>query len=87
LSWAEMDDLTDLSAATLRGAALRSVDDTTIAKLQPFWNDIFADGTILPDDPNRPAHWATEKLDRDAFKTQWHKWMREDMGMDPDNPQ
>ncbi|APZ54231.1 pentapeptide repeat-containing protein [Salipiger abyssi] len=88
LSEAKMDDRTNLSAATLRGAALRSVDDTTIAKLQPFWQEIFADGTVqLPEGERRPRHWKDEELNWSDFETAWHKWMREEMGMDPDNPQ
>ncbi len=82
---AQMDDRTDLRGANLRGAALSYVNDTTIAKLQPFWQDIFADGTILPGDPNRPAHWVADELEWEDFEKAWREWQHS-IGMDSGNP-
>jgi hypothetical protein len=85
LFWVEMDDLTSLTAATLRGAGVRDVGEIGIAKLQPFWEEIFADGSVPVPRENRPAHWAREKLDWDDFLDAWHAWQRS-IGMDPDDP-
>ncbi|MFW2542598.1 pentapeptide repeat-containing protein [Primorskyibacter sp. 2E107] len=84
----QLDEDTDLSAATLRGAALRDVDSTTITQLKPFWQDVFADGSvILPDGEVRPDHWKAEKFDivSDDFETAWRAWQRS-IGFDPDKP-
>jgi len=49
--------------------------------LAPFWDVIFADGTIRPEDPDRPTHWATEELQSRAwdvenspFHQAWRAW-------------
>ena len=74
LNYAEMDARTDLTAATLRGAAVRSVDDTTMAQLQDHWGDIFADGTVPVQDGARPDHWADDDLNWTDFHTRWRAW-------------
>ncbi|WP_420859353.1 pentapeptide repeat-containing protein [Marivivens marinus] len=83
LSEAKFDDATNLTAATLRGAAVRLVDDTTIARLRSFFDDIFADGGLFgQDDSNRtlpngadwPDHWPREELDFGDFLKAWRAW-------------
>ena len=71
----DLDEKTILTEALRRGAAVRDVDETTIAQLRPFWDVIFADGSVpvAPDDPDRPAHWPTEELNWDFLK-KWHAW-------------
>jgi len=69
----------------LKAAAVAAVDNTTIAKLAPFWDYIFADGTVLPDRPDRPKHWSTDELasgslatDPDSpFHQAWRAWAAE----------
>lgn len=78
---AMMDDTTQLQQATLNGAAVRSVDDATIAQLRPFWDVIFADGTVqLPEGEKRP-NWPKEDLEffpweeeNSPFHTEWRRW-------------
>jgi uncharacterized protein YjbI with pentapeptide repeats len=84
LGSAQMSDDTELTVATLRGAAVRWVDDITIAHLAAFWDVIFADGSLRPDDPDRPSHWATEELDYEPwdvenspFHQAWRAWAAE----------
>ncbi len=74
----EMDETTNLRDASLHGAAVWHVDEATIERLRRFWSDIFADGSVpVPkDDPDRPD-WPSEKLDGDAFVTQWLAWQAE----------
>ena len=86
LRGARLDELTDLSDATLRGASLRYVDDLTAKQLRPFWPDIFADGSVEIREEERPAHWAHEKLRSKEFNEAWRAWQRS-IGMDPDDPQ
>jgi uncharacterized protein YjbI with pentapeptide repeats len=81
LSEAQMSDGTNLKAASLRGAALRSVDDTTLTKLRPFWGDIFADGTAQTETADRPDHWDDAELAdylfdpaNSPFRQAWRAW-------------
>ncbi|KPP87182.1 MAG: Pentapeptide repeats (8 copies) [Rhodobacteraceae bacterium HLUCCA08] len=76
LGWAQMDEYTDLTAAVLRGAGVRSVDDKTITQLRPFWADVFAYGSVpvAADDPDRPDHWPPQDLDPAAFYQKWRAW-------------
>ncbi len=81
LGLVQMDDRTILADANLHGAALRLVDTATLEHLLPFWQDMFADGSVrgayetlrarnpaLPDWP--PVdHWALEPLDYNPFDT------------------
>lgn len=83
LRGAQMDDRTDLSGATLRGAALRSVDEKTIAQLRDFWWDIFADGTVQVPEGARPEHWADDELDWSDFRARWHAWQETLPDFDP----
>ncbi|MGR3504205.1 pentapeptide repeat-containing protein [Pseudaestuariivita sp.] len=73
----------NLNQANMLGACLRNVDEETVEVLRPFWQDIFADGSVQLNNGARPSHWATKKLgDKDFFK-QWHTWQRS-IGMNPD---
>ena len=80
---AMMDDTTQLQQATLNGAAVRSVDDATIAQLRPFWDVIFADGTVqLPEGEKRP-NWPKEDLEffpweeeNSPFHIEWRRWQQ-----------
>lgn len=82
LGGARMSDSTDLNDAALRGASLRSVDDTTIGLLRPFWHDIFTDGTVDVRPETRPTHWRDEELEASVFlpdptspfATAWRDW-------------
>ena len=81
---AKMDENTDLTAATLRGAAVRSMDGTTIAQLRPFWAAIFADGSVqLPEDEERPAQWEEQELGSGDFRTRWRAWQDSLPDFDP----
>lgn len=79
----EMDELTDLSAATLRGAAMRFVDEVTISQLRHCWGDIFADETVQVPNGARPDHWENDKLDENEFHTRWHAWQETLPEFDP----
>ncbi|MCR9068476.1 MAG: hypothetical protein NXH79_06485, partial [Rhodobacteraceae bacterium] len=67
---------------TLPGASVRSLDELTMIRLQPFWHEVFADGTVLPDDPNRPIFWDDATHDRrfssfnptSPFANAWRAW-------------
>lgn len=83
LGGAQMSESTNLGDATLRGASLRSVDDTTIGLLRPFWHDIFTDGTVDVESEKRPTHWRDEVLEASVFlpdptspfATAWRDWV------------
>ncbi len=83
----KMDASTDLTGARFLAAQVKSVDDITIAQLKPFWDVIFADGSVpvILDDPDRPDRWPKEKLDYDEFNEAWRMWMT-GKGLDPDDP-
>jgi hypothetical protein len=81
LGGAQMSEDTDLTAATLRGAAVRSVDHTTITCLRDHWEVIFADATVQVPCGERPARWPNEELDYDPldpdtspFHVAWREW-------------
>ncbi|WGW03264.1 hypothetical protein [Tropicibacter oceani] len=65
---------------------MQSVDETTATQLRPFWQAVFADGSVtLPEGEVRPAHWRDEKLDWRDFEKAWRAWQAE-IGFDPDDP-
>lgn len=66
-----------LDTASLRGATVKAVDQITILKLEPLWEEIFADGSVAVavDDPGRPKHWPRENLGWDDFYTKWRAWL------------
>ncbi len=83
---ARMDASTDLSAATLRGAALRSVDFSDVSISQEQVDSLFGDQTvILPEGLTRPD-WP--EIDEHAwllFKKQWRAWQKQ-IGFDLEDP-
>ena len=53
-----MDQSTDLTAALLSGAAVKSVDWRSVPISQEQVNASFGDGSVrLPEHLNRPRHW------------------------------
>ncbi|MEM1273459.1 MAG: pentapeptide repeat-containing protein [Pseudomonadota bacterium] len=70
LAWARMSEDTDLSAATLRGAALRSVDDITLAQVQPYLQDMFTEGEGLVGDDYLRA-WRAFQDGLEDFPKEW----------------
>ena len=88
LGVAQFDDATDLTAATFQGAAVRSVDFTTIPQIARHLADMFGDASVLlPDGVDRPAHWPDFELDYDKFETEWRKWQADPGGyVPPESP-
>ena len=80
LRWAEFDSDTNLTAATLRGAAVRLVDFTDIAQINTYVPDIFGDATVTlpggfgPKDKGWPDHWSRKELNVHEFDKQWRDW-------------
>ena len=84
LDGARFDELTALTAATFRGAAVKAVDFTTIPQITEFLEEIFGDGsTTPPEGAARPRHWPEEELDWDEFREKWRGWQAS-LGPDPD---
>ncbi|SMY09083.1 pentapeptide repeat-containing protein [Flavimaricola marinus] len=77
---AQFSDRTLLTAATLRGAAVRSVDFTNIPQIADHVADVFGDASVtLPGghgatSDDWPDHWPKTELDYDEFETAWHSW-------------
>jgi uncharacterized protein YjbI with pentapeptide repeats len=93
LSGAQMSEKTSLRDAVLTGALVKSVDETTIEKLRPFWSDIFADGTVVVPESERPAHWPTEELEYSPwnpeappFGIEYYKWLSNPASYTPPKP-
>jgi uncharacterized protein YjbI with pentapeptide repeats len=93
LDGAQMSEETGLRDAVLTGALVKSVDKTTIEKLRPFWSDIFADGTVVVPEGERPAHWPTEELvyilwfpEDTPFGIEYHKWLSNPASYTPPKP-
>ncbi|MEL6886499.1 MAG: pentapeptide repeat-containing protein [Pseudomonadota bacterium] len=89
---ARFDDATDLSAATLRGAALRSVDFTDVSQITDHLDDMFGDASVTlpsgarPGDARWPKEWATTELGYGEFLTAWRAWQATlPPGWDADN--
>ncbi len=77
-----MDEETSLTAAPLRGAAVREVDFNTVPFSQEQVDAMFGDGSVkLPPTLTRPD-WPVEVLDYFDFVTQWYAW-REKIDYDP----
>jgi len=86
LSGAQFDAGTDLSAATLRGAALRSVDFTDVPQIAAHLEWLFGDSTmILPEGVARPARFDVEYESWRDFTTAWRAFQRS-IGQDPADP-
>ena len=82
----EFDERTNLSAATLRGAAVNFVDYTNIPQMSEHLQGIFGDASVTlpgghgPEHESWPKHWPKFELEYGQFETEWHKWLS-----DPDN--
>ena len=86
LSEAQFDAATDLSGATFRGAALRSVDFTDVPQIADHLEELFGDSTvILPDGVTRLARFDLKYDNWDAFETAWRDFQRS-IGQDLDDP-
>ena len=86
LGGTQLDPAKDLSAATLRGAALRSVVYSQFTLSQDQVNSLFGDTTVtLPPDIDPPEWFSQSYDDWDAFKAAWRAWQKE-IGFDPDDP-
>lgn len=83
LGGATMSADTDLRYADLRFAAVRSLDRETSQRLQPFFSNIFADGTVDLGLEPRPNHWSEDNLEMSlrrfrppsAFYRAWNDWI------------
>ncbi|WP_050529091.1 pentapeptide repeat-containing protein [Pseudaestuariivita atlantica] len=84
---ARLDEKSDLTQAILRGACVWSADDTTIAQLAPFLDDLFVAWDVLADAETPPPNRATEAQTRDPqkFYEAWRAWQLS-IGQDPENP-
>ena len=72
---ARFDAETFLTAATLRGAAVRNVDFTTVPQIAQHLEDIFGDASVtLPEGVEAPGHWPQSQLGFPEFDTQWRAW-------------
>ncbi|MEL6450851.1 MAG: pentapeptide repeat-containing protein [Pseudomonadota bacterium] len=77
LRGAQFDNATDLTAATLRGAAVKNVDFTDVPQIIPFLDDIFGDATTsLPEGEYREPYWTGKELDLDEFDDAWRAWQK-----------
>ena len=87
LRWARFDTGTSLTNATLRGAGVREVDFTDVPQIAAHLEGMFGDASVtLPEGVTAPGHWAPEKLDWEAFETEWRAFQHS-IGQDPDNPE
>ena len=75
LHGARFDDTTDLSAVTLRGAALSAVDCTNVPQMQTHLDDIYGDASVgLPKGVTAPDHWYAPNRDEPDFVEAWREW-------------
>ncbi|WP_306152330.1 pentapeptide repeat-containing protein [Roseovarius sp. MMSF_3281] len=92
LTHPELDNLTRLKWADLRGAALRYFDCTEIEQLLNHVQDMFGDASVTlpsgqgPNDESWPAHWPKSILDDDQFQTEWRKWQADPDHYTPPDP-
>ncbi|NYS23997.1 pentapeptide repeat-containing protein [Rhodobacteraceae bacterium 2376] len=88
---ARMDSSTSLSAATLRGAALRWVDYSSVPLSEEQVRSCFGDASVIrPEGIAKPDHWPDWELpdfeDHD-FDTEWRNWQdNPDSYTPPPNP-
>jgi hypothetical protein len=78
---ARMSEDTNTTDATLRGAALVFVDGTTIARLQPHWDDIIAALETLPE--GAPRHWVQADPGGHNYGAFVARWRAFAAGFDP----
>jgi hypothetical protein len=80
---AQMNEETSVSAADLRGAALKEVDFRNVKLLQKQVDEMFGDNSVeLRAALNRPDHWPKEDFDIGDFRTQLSAWQKK-IGYDP----
>ncbi|WP_435259490.1 pentapeptide repeat-containing protein [Thioclava sp. FR2] len=81
LRGARMDASTSLTAALLRGAAVKEVDYTNVGLSQDQIDQMFGDGSVRwPNGVNRLKHWPDWEMGWDDFHEEWEKWQA-----DPEN--
>jgi uncharacterized protein YjbI with pentapeptide repeats len=81
---AHISATTDLSDATLNGAALGCLDLSDVPQITDHVAGMFGDGSVvLPKECNRPAHWPQERLPLPRFTKAWSKWQAESEGDTP----
>ena len=71
LRWVEMDEETNFTPSSLRGAALWRA---TYPRDQNVVNQAFGDASALLPNMNRPANWPDISLFSPAFRTEWRAW-------------
>lgn len=77
LRWAQFDADTNLSDASLRGAALRHVDFTNVPQIADHLDEVFGDSTVtLPDGMERPARFDVKYDNHSDFRTAWRAFQR-----------
>ncbi|WP_415403453.1 pentapeptide repeat-containing protein [Tateyamaria sp. SN3-11] len=80
LDRAQFDSATLLTAAILRGTAVRRIDFTNKSQFNTHLDDIFGDATSTPpnrarpDDNHWPKHWVKLRLSDDNFNKAWRIW-------------
>ena len=94
LAGARFNEQTDFTAATLRGAAVRSVDCSDVPQIAEHLQDMFGDASVtLPEGVAWPGHWPEYVLDgvvetedgklADRFDYEWHKWRADPDAYEP----
>jgi hypothetical protein len=84
LDVARFDSETNLCAASLRGAAARSVDFTGMPEIADHLAGMFGDGSVtLPEGCDRPAHWPRRALHPLQFQEEWRAWQADPEGYAP----
>lgn len=84
LSGATLDARTDLTGASLAGAAACDADWRAARPTQAQIDVIFADATLLiPDGLTRPAHWPKRALTWGEFGQEWRRWQADPEGYRP----
>ena len=80
---ASLDENTILVGANLSGAGFGNNSASQMEALRPYWNDIFADGSVLITGEDRPTHWPVDRLTWDDFLVQWLAWQETRPDFDP----
>ncbi len=84
---AKMDIATNLTAATLQGAAVRFVDFAIVPQFKEHLESVFGDrSTTLPDDWDWPEKWPNYEMDNEEFETEWEKFKVDPKGYTPPLP-
>ncbi|WP_417208033.1 pentapeptide repeat-containing protein [Antarctobacter sp.] len=90
LGQARMDATTDLTAAVISSAAVRSVDYSNVALSQEQVNSLFGDASVsLPEGRERPEkwpRWALPSRGEHSFNPEWRKWQDDPEGYEPPPP-